>query len=280
LIFLKLTITMKVAYALSPGGLLLPYHLGALASLEYHKRLGPDNIVGGSSAGAIATMVHGCGLRKQDILETTITVSDQCEALGGARGRLLPLLERQMETLVGPEEFLHLQEERDVGIAYTQVFPSKQSYLQTEFANRQDLFRAVSFSCMFPFFATNWPCALDTSQGGVLPRLMVDGFFSVPRDRFGCPDFEDQADRTVAISVFPKDQIQLDAFEAQNCISPSTEDISLEDLFRIATQASSREELTKVYDLGFQDAERWCYEEAQRERDEEKIARDVLRKVQ
>jgi predicted acylesterase/phospholipase RssA len=105
---LHLPIIMKVAYALSPGGLLLPYHLGALASLEYYKRLSPDHIMGSSSVGAIATMVHGCGLRKQDILETTITVSDQCEALGGARGRLLPLLEQQMETLVDPEEFLHL----------------------------------------------------------------------------------------------------------------------------------------------------------------------------
>jgi hypothetical protein len=142
---LRLPITVKVACVLSPGGLFLPYHLGALASLKYYKRLGPDNIVGGSSTGAIATMVHGCGLHKQDILEPTITVSDQCEALGGAQGRLWPLLEQQMETLVGPEEFLHLQEEQEVGIVYTQDFPSRQSYLQTDFADGEDLFRAVSF---------------------------------------------------------------------------------------------------------------------------------------
>ena len=255
---------MKVAFALSPGGLLLPYHMGVLSSLEYHGRLNGDTQVAGSSAGAIATMAHGCGLAPEKILEATIAVSDKCHEQGGARGRLLPLLEEQMESIVGEKEMLHLQEERDIGIAYTQVFPQRKSFLQTNFENREDLFRSVCWSCMFPFFATNWPCLLDTSQG--FPRLMVDGYFSVPRERFGCPDFGDSSDRTIGVSVFPKALMGIDAFDDHDCISPSPEDTTLGELFRLATEASSREELTKVFESGFQDAEKWCFEETNRER--------------
>jgi hypothetical protein len=286
---------MKVGFALSPGGLLLPYHLGALDALEYLDILdGANTPVAGSSAGAIATMAHGCGLPKESILEATIRVSDTCHALGGARGRLLPLLEREMETLVGDEEFLHLQQERDVGIAYTQVFPTKQSYLQRDFDDRADLFQAVSYSCMFPFFATNWPCILDyegdknknKKETGFwknpLPRVMVDGFFSVPRDRFGCPEFDESVDRTIGISCFPKDAIQMDAFDHADCISPNDEDndMSLEELLRLATQASSREELTQVYEMGFRNAEQWCRDERKRETEALKIAREEQRKLE
>ena len=266
---------MKVDFSLSPGGLLLPYHMGALASLQYHGRLNGESQVAGSSAGAIATMAYGCGLDPKKILEATIAVSDQCHELGGARGRLLPLLEEQMEGFVGEEEMLHLKEERDIGIAYTQIFPRKRSFLQSEFDSKEDLFRAVSWSCMFPFFATNWPCLLDTSQG--FPRLMVDGFFSVPRDRFGCPDFQEKSDRTVGISVFPKNSIGIEAFDDHDCISPSVDSIPMEELLRLATSTSSRDELTKVFESGFQDAEAWCFEEKQREKKKEQKTRELNR---
>ena len=249
---------MKVAFSLCPGGLLLPYHLGALAALEYHGQLQPStDQVGGSSAGAIATMTYGCGVRSTDILEATISLSDQCHQLGGARGRLLPLLQKEMQGRIGEKEFLYLQEEREIGIAYTEIFPQQKSFLQKKFTNREDLFRAVSFSCMFPFFSTNWPCIIDTSSDGLLPRFMVDGYFSVPRERFGCPEFHD-VDRTVAISVFPKHIIGISAFDNADCISPDPDGLPLEELVRIATQASSREDLTKVYESGWEDAERWC----------------------
>lgn len=284
---------------------MLPYHLGALQSLMESGALQPTrDWVGGSSAGSIATMAYGCGLKPTDILEATINVSDQCHDLKRARGNLLPLLRQEMEARVGPQEFDFLttpaQEGgggRRIGIAYKEIFPRQKSYLQCDFENRQDLFQSVSYSCMFPFFATNFPCMLDTSSS--LPRLLVDGFFSVPRDRFGCPDFEpyladlkgqdDQesdggtdvdsgekaktpADRTIAISVFPKNMIGMAAFGDDDCISPSiaaeeddNNQLSVSDLFRIATQASSREELTKVFEMGARDAEAWCRREEQRE---------------
>eukprot|EP00980_Cylindrotheca_fusiformis_P027599 scaffold21455_cov116-Cylindrotheca_fusiformis.AAC.16 len=258
------------AFTLTPGGLLLPYHLGALNALTELGAIQPSiDVVGGSSAGAIATMSYGCGLKPTEILEATISVSDHCRSLGRTRGNLLPLLEQEMEKRVSEEEFRFLKEERRIGVGYREIFPRQKSYLQTEFQSREDLFRAVSWSCMFPFFSTNWPCKVDTSSDSFLPRLMVDGFFSVPRDRLGCPIFEG-VDRTVAISVFPKSTVGLEAFDENDCISPSSEDgLPMTDLIRLATQASSREELTKVYESGYQDAAAWFSREKVQEEEED-----------
>jgi hypothetical protein len=219
------------------------------------------------------------------ILEATIAVSDTCAQRGGARGRLLPLLEEQMEALVGDEEFGQFQERQGmIGIAYTEVFPRQQAFLQTEFDSRQELFQAVSWSCMFPFFSTNWPCKLDTSSKNGIPRLMVDGFFSVPRDRLGIPDFREEilVDRTIGVSVFPKEMVKLEAFDEDDCISPSLDDddpnsVEANDLMRLATQASSREELTQVFEAGQRDADKWCGEELRRERKREQETRELRR---
>ncbi|KAG7373503.1 patatin-like phospholipase [Nitzschia inconspicua] len=315
---------MKLGFSLSPGGLLLPYHMGALHCLQYEQVLEPkQSIVAGSSAGSIAAMAYGCGISPQQALEGTINISDRCATLGRAQGKLLPLLEEQMESLVGDEEFEYLLgtstttdnddiPETRIGIAYTQIFPQRKSYLQRSFDNRQDLFRAVRFSCMFPFFTTPWPCLLDTDQR--FPRLMVDGYFSVPRDQFGChflcdgtvdrmtPEDEEggeldgkgitrsqsstssKADRTIAISCFPQDTIGMTAFAAENCISPSLSDettlettASISNLFRVATQPTSRQELTEIFDLGYQNAERWCRLEASRKRGMEHQSRQAAR---
>ena len=275
--------TMRVGVSLSPGGLLLPYHLGALASLEYSGIIGTNSPIAGSSAGSIATMSHGCGIDSRVVLEATIAVSDKAALLGGARGRLLPLLKEQMEELVCDGKFDELlNRDAPIGIGYKEVFPTNQPHLQTSFQNREDLFNAVSYSCMFPFFATNYPCILDWSHDGgtFLPRVMVDGFFSVPRERFGCPEFalggvEMQVDEEVAISVFPQTLIQL---KHENCISPP-EDADVERLFSLATQSSSREELTQVYEDGYKDAEEWHQRKKRKEADVVKEAREEARKL-
>jgi len=275
---------------------MLPYHLGALASLEYNGMLHPQNTpIAGSSAGSIAAVSYGCGIHPERVLEATIQVSDGCAALGGARGRLLPLLEQQLQGLVKENEFDAIQNRPGIiGLGYKEIFPTRRDYLQTTFESREDLFRATQFSCMFPFFSTNFPCILDWSNS--YPRLMVDGYFSVPRDRFGCPDFDmvnptsandggadgdawnrsdiqsgdtstrqPIVDRTVGIAAFPKNVFKIDAFDDEDCISPRVEnEEDVKRLIRIATQASSREELTGVYEEGWKDAEVWCRQEQHR----------------
>lgn len=255
--------TMRVGVSLSPGGLLLPYHLGVLDSLEYNGFVTPETPIAGSSAGAIATAAYACGVDSKTALECTIEISDRCKEMGGARGRLAPLLLEKLKALLGEEQFFYLQERPgDTAIAYREVFPFNRPILQSTFEDIDDLIRAVSHSSTFPFFTTNWPVALDTSKK--MPRLVVDGFFSVPRSSFGCPDFRMagiELDRVVSVSPFPKDSIGLDASTRENCISPEEKGgDQLVKLLRLATQPTSREELTAVYEEGWTDAERWYRE--------------------
>jgi hypothetical protein len=257
---------MKIGFSLSPGGLLLPYHLGALDALVFRNVLTDESPLAGSSAGAIAVGIHGCGIRSELALESTIEISEICQSMGGARGRLLPLLREKLKADIGQEELDRInQRPGAIGIAYKQVFPVTRAYLQTEFDGQDDLIKAICFSSMFPFFATNLPCAIDFATG--YPRLMVDGFFTVPRDRFGCPDFAASGidvDRTVTITPFPQAKIGLDASSPEDCISPLVEERDgdgagqMSTLFRLATQASSRAELVAIYESGWADAERWC----------------------
>jgi hypothetical protein len=199
-------------------------------------------------------------------LESTIEISDACRELGGARGRLLPLLKNKLLESIGEKEWEVLRARTGaVAIAYQEILPRYRPILQTVFANRDDLVNAVCHSSMFPFFATKWPCALDTAQR--IPRLVVDGFFTVPRDRFGCPDFQMaglDVPRTVTISVFPQKSIGLNASLPEDCISPTLEGGNqLPRLYKLATEYSSRKELTALYESGWVDAERWCRSQSQ-----------------
>lgn len=250
---------------MSPGGLLLPYHLGALDALEYYNALDRNRgHLAGSSAGAIAVAAKACAMDSKQVLENTIALSDACQAMGGARGRLLPLLQEQLDANIGPAEWEALQARSGLsGVAYREIFPRYRPVLQTEFEDKSDLIRAVCNSSMFPFFATRWPCSLDTSKRR--PRLVVDGYFTVPRERFGCPEFEQAGlavDREVLICPFPQDRIRLTAVDPAHCISPPVVHGvgQMVRLFRLATESSSREELTALYDAGFADTEAWCIE--------------------
>lgn len=107
-----------------------------------------------------------------------------------------------------------------------------------------------------------------------LPRLLVDGYFAMPRPQFGCPVLETEfpesgITRTVAIACIPQELFGMDAvFEndvrteersSNNLISidgDGEEDpMGLTDIFRIATQPSSRKELTGLFERGYRDAE-------------------------
>ena len=261
---------MKVGVSLTPGGLLLPYHVGVLEALEYNGFLTPETPLAGSSAGSIAVASSASGVSPQQSLEATIDISNRCAELGGARGRLLPLLREKLNTLVTDDNFQQVQERPGAAVvAYKELLPRNQPILQYKFSDRDDFIQAVCNSSMFPFFSTNWPATIDTSKR--FPRVVVDGFFTVPRERFGAPDFDMvegvDVDRTILISCFPQDRMRIDAVLPEDCISPmSMGGEQLERLFRIATQPSSREELTSVYEEGYQDAEKWLRAESKSRR--------------
>jgi len=263
---------MRVGISLSPGGLLLPYHLGVLDGLEYCGFCDNTSAIAGASAGAIAAASRACQIDSRKVLQATIDISDRTKAMGGARGRLLPLLNEKLQDFIDEDNF-EASKQRPLAISYREIFPNYRSVHQTQFEHRDDLVKAVCHSSMFPFFSTNWPVTIDrtttaatvaNAKSRFVPRILVDGFFAVPRDRFGCPDFDladgIDVDRTVTVSPFPKDFIGLNASPVENCITPSYEDaFQIDRLFRLATQSSSAEELTELYESGFKDAEQWFH---------------------
>jgi hypothetical protein len=159
-------------------------------------------------------------------------------------------------------------------IAYRQVFPTVKAIHQTDFSNAQELRDAVSHSSTFPFFVTNWPVALDTTG---TYKAYVDGFFAEPRDRMGCPSFENtggaiEVDRTVGVCVFPRELVGWTAFDPQDCICPEINPDDpvgqLTELLALATQPSPASEHRRVYESGYMDAERWCRQQQRRKQEQ------------
>lgn len=269
-----------IGFSLSPGGLLLPYHAGVLDGLEYNRVLTPESPLAGASAGGIAVAAHGCGISGPRVLEATISIAEDCARRGGAMGRILPRLRYQLDQLVGDSEFERFQNRPSpVTIAYREVFPNNRHHHAKEFEDRQRLIDTVCHSSMFPFFTSPWPVAIDATQSGPVPRLVVDGFFAVPRERFGCPDFNlagVNVDRTVLVTPFPHESMGLHTILAssQDCISPPAfEDdphgLQLTQRLVSSTQPLSREILTELYEQGWKDAEKWCRREQEREDENE-----------
>lgn len=183
---------MKIGFSFSPGGLLLPYHLGILASLSQHGHLTFETPLAGSSAGAIAVAAHAAGVDSRTALEAAIRVSTQCHPGVVATGRLLPLLRSALDDVLPLQAHEMLNHRAGpVALAYREVFPRNRSVLQTRFATRESLMDAICDSSMFPYFLTNQPVRLVQRPGRILPRMVVDGVFACAAERIGCPDFDD-----------------------------------------------------------------------------------------
>ena len=189
------SIVSMIGFSLSPGGLLLPYHLGVLASLSYHGHLTADTPLAGSSAGAIAVASHATGVAPHVALEASMGISAQCNPLFLARGGLMPSLWQQLDRLFCTDAHEIVNERPGlVGLAHLQLYPQNKPVLATQdFASRQALMDAVCDSSMFPYFTSNQPFRIvhpNKKKNGGLPRVTVDGVFTEPLWRFGCPDLQ------------------------------------------------------------------------------------------
>lgn len=184
---------MKIGFSLSPGGLLLPYHLGALASLSYHGYITDSTPLAGSSAGAIAVASHATGVPSLTALEASTRVSDKLlrSPLMIPSGGLLPALRQELHHLL-PNDAHQILNDRPglVALAHREVFPRNRAVLQTQFPSRNSLLDAICDSSMFPYFLTNQPVRLTRRPGRLLPRMVLDGLFACAVERVGCPDFE------------------------------------------------------------------------------------------
>ena len=174
----------SVGFSFSPGGLLFPYHLGVITSLEYHGKLSESVHIAGASAGAIAVACHASRTKSAQALEAMDRMCQACSTQfnGRAVGNLLPLLKVEMDRVLDPDAHTIINERQGtVVLAHKELFPQNRNVLVTKFETRDDLIESVLDSCMFPFFSTPFPARLRYKSGERIPRVTVDGFFTVPR---------------------------------------------------------------------------------------------------
>jgi len=182
---------MRVGFSFSPGGLLLPYHVGVLDGLKSRGYLDDTVPIAGASAGAIAVASAACQIDSKLLLEDALDISDTCRGLGSARGNLLPLLRQKLEHHIDEDRFrAFVERPGKTVVSHHEVFPTFGPVHQTEFAHQNELVDSVCHSSMFPFFSSHWPVALDYAASRKttvilgskpfsfeIPRLVVDGFF-------------------------------------------------------------------------------------------------------
>lgn len=267
-----------LGFSFSPGGLLLPYHLGVLASLSHYGYVTPETHLAGSSAGAIAVVAHACHVPPILALEASIQISNRCNPVFLAKGQLMPTLQAELHRLL-PHNANTIVNQRPgvIGLAHLELLPRTRPVLQTQqFETRESLIDAVCDSSMFPYFTSNKPFRLVQRPGRVVPRVVVDGVFTEPLWRFGCPDLEKRlsmtaspVDRCVNVSVFPMELVDRRLTvpgnaERRNVISPKLEENvfgQIERLGRLACSPANPKELMKLYDDGWADAQKWIHDE-------------------
>ncbi|CAJ1949388.1 unnamed protein product [Cylindrotheca closterium] len=303
---------MKLGFSLSPGGLLLPYHLGALASLAYHGILNEDTPIAGSSAGAIAVASHAAQVPSHQALEASMKVSSSCNPLFLASGGLMPRLRLELYRLLGPDAHQTIQERPGlVGLAHLQVYPKISSQLETEFNSEESLVNAICDSSMFPYFTSNRPWNVYMNSGlertdhnrpkqrrwnrgwsrkSPIAKVTMDGVFTEPAFRFGCPDIRDHVDREIKIMVCPQElpnllsfgdpssfafsddpqvvsQLDSSRFHSEDVIAPKLEHNVMAQASKLGLMAvgpAPRKTLASLYEAGFCDAERWVRKEESR----------------
>lgn len=113
---------MKVGFSLSPGGLLLPYHLGILDGLQHKQWLTRQTAIAGASAGAIAVATNACAMNSKLILEDTIAIADACREMGSARGNLLPLLREKLEHHIDDDRFSEYEQRPGAAVVVRLVY--------------------------------------------------------------------------------------------------------------------------------------------------------------
>ena len=284
-----------IGFSFSPGGLLLPYHLGVLAALSYHGHVTHDTPLAGSSAGSIAVAAHAANVPSYVALEASMRLSAQCNMGFVARGQLMTHLRHQLDTALAADAHHRVNARPGaIGLAHLQLYPEQRTVLATQdFDSRSALMDAVCDSSMFPFFTSNRPFRVvkrrhranshkrssgcndtdnDTASSALQTVVTVDGVFTEPLWRFGCPDQQKQRisnlERSVCVSVFPKELTGLGQASSpnHNVIAPPLQVHNIigqvTHLGRLACTPGSRQELKLLYEQGWENAEAWvCQEE-------------------
>ncbi|CAM9129258.1 unnamed protein product [Pylaiella littoralis] len=265
------TLSSAIGFSFTPGGLLFPYHLGVAKCLEMEGYLARDTPLAGSSAGALAAAVVGCGLSIDTASELSGLVFDDCRN-GGAAFRLKEIVKKGLEDAL-PSDAHEIINNREgaVTVGITQLFPRPKGVFVSEFDSRDDLIEVLLGSCHVPFWFSGRPYMQ------VRGKATVDGFFSTPRAQFGSPDIP-TADEVVRITVFPTTSIPMQSDKPGDLISPDLLDRYQNgrflELLNYALNPGNEFIMEELFNVGFECGGLWCdrYGEDYTRRHEEKYS--------
>lgn len=263
-----------VGFTFSAGGLTFSYLLGAADALIQKGVITQDTPIAGSSAGALVAMIVGLGLPAKQAQEAALRINAGCRE-GGARGRLLSLLEKECHEMIPKDAVERLAERAGlVNISVCRLTHSThllpRGLVLSTFTDADDIIEAILSSCCIPFYAASTP--FWNFRGWPA----VDGLFGVDLERVGCPPTG--AERDIAVSAFNHDEASIgrivpagfhDTNTGQNdLICPGLHtppDLSTPHLLSIALALPPADDstLNSLFDKGFRDAEAWLHADRQ-----------------
>ncbi|KAH0487166.1 MAG: hypothetical protein KVP17_003608 [Porospora cf. gigantea B] len=192
----------STGFSFSPAGLLLPYHLGVACYLQEVGVLTDEVPIAGASAGALCTVLAGCGLELASVgMYAIYEVERNIEKLGAA-GRLIDVLRNQFMDIIEDEHIAAYNDRpAPATVSYTSILPYPRGRFVSRFKNEEDLLDCLCASCNIPFYFASWPTV--RCRG----RAAVDGYFAVPRKYFGCPPTG--AAKDIFVLPFPATRVKL-----------------------------------------------------------------------
>ena len=173
----------RVGVSFSPAGLLTPYHLGVASRLKELGWITSSTALAGASGGALAAVISALEVPSSESLDSCCKIAERCRDQGTYRTLSLALRD-ELELRISPSAADELNSRQaPTRIGYTEISPAFFTpRFVDQFANREDLLAVVTASCCIPFYFSG---SLATAVRG---GLGLDGFFAVPRHRFGCPE--------------------------------------------------------------------------------------------
>ncbi|CAL8460544.1 g73 [Coccomyxa elongata] len=139
----------KLGFGFSAGGLLFPYYLGIVNTLNELNVITDATPLAGASAGSLIAACHHSGLPAQQVKDACFLLADDCRRKG-TRGRLGTVLSEFLYDLL-PQD-AHERCNHKTFVAVTRAWPRPQGELISEFHSREDLIEALLTSCHIPWW--------------------------------------------------------------------------------------------------------------------------------
>ena len=126
-----------------------PYYIGSCGALQDAGVLREETRVAGASAGSLIAACVKAGMPLDDITAQCLRLMDDCRR-NGSRGRLGPVLEDFLRGHLPSDA--HTRCQGRAFVAVTRALPYIRPKLVSQFADREDLIRALMTSCHIPYW--------------------------------------------------------------------------------------------------------------------------------